>query len=255
MAACAAKICRGVDQMLIETTADHLAGVDLNRNNPPFWASSQSSSNNSASLVFHGNAAFSEPETQALLGAADFLLPGSDSVNLGERLRMYIDVHSFTRILLPVRTFNTARNNNQAAVMQTLVNHHQSIPDGRVYDIGGLPPAGVGIGVTPEYFANTFQVPAWTLEIEPGQDAGAEYGGFNNNNHDGFILPETEITRVRENMAASIAATVYHQSGPPAVLRSRIIDADSGLLLASTTVGEAADDSTIAVRTRDTRRP
>ena len=49
-----------------------------------------------------------------------------------------------------------------------------------------------------------------TWEIEPGEDGGAEYGGFRNNGHDGFILPESEIRRVRENLAETMLVAAYH---------------------------------------------
>lgn len=221
---------RGVDQN-INTAFDLLQGIDLNRNNPPFYATSGDSSPNPASIIYHGTAPFSEGETQSLSNAPNSLLPGSELITIGDRLRMYIDLHSFTRILIPVGTNNIARNGNQQAVMSTLTRHHAAIPDGRLYSIAPLSTPGFGIGVTPEYFANTFEVPAWTLELEPTRAAGAEYGGFNNNGHDGFILPESEIRRVRENMAASLAASAYHQAGPPSIQSIRVVTADTRSLV------------------------
>lgn len=241
---------RNTDTVL-STTSDHLLGIDLNRNNPPFHASSNRSSNNPASLVYHGTSAFSEPETQALANAPNQLIPGSDQ-SLGKQLRLFIDLHSYTRVLFPIRTFNTNRTINQAAVMQTLVNHHAAIPGGRIYSIQSLPPANSGIGVTPEYFATQFEVPAWTLELEPGIGAGAEYGGFASNSHDGFILPDSEIRRLRENMAASLAASVYHMAGPPAIIRTRILATDTGTLLGNRALqlsGSAIPDVTQTVAT------
>ena len=221
---------RSVDQELA-SVGDHLLGIDLNRNNQPFWATSSGSSGNPQSLVYHGLASFSEAETLALSAAPDHLLPGADATTLGDRLRLFIDVHSFTRVLFPVATTNAARNANQFEVMQTLVRHNEDLPGGRVYTIQPTPPAGTGIGTTSEYFAHAFQVPSWTLELEPGLGGGAEYGGFGTNVHDGFILPEAEIARLRESMAASLAATAYHMTGPPAIQRIRIVDADSGALV------------------------
>ena len=53
------------------TTMDHLYGVDLNRNNNPFWASNPDrSSPDLESIVHHGEGPASEPETQALDAAA-----------------------------------------------------------------------------------------------------------------------------------------------------------------------------------------
>jgi murein tripeptide amidase MpaA len=216
---------------LLGTVFDHLSGVDLNRNNPPFHASSASSSFNPDNLIYHGQNGFSEAETLALATAPDLLLPGSSALTLGDRLRMFVDVHSFTRALFPVNTSNTARNQNQSRLMRVLVDHHRNLPGNKVYSIssGGNP--NFGIGTTSEYFANQFQVPSWTLELEPGNGAGTEYGGFGSNGHDGFILPESEITRVRENMAASLAAAAYWTTGPPSLQSLRIIDVETGALL------------------------
>ena len=80
----------GADEDLY-TTADHLNGVDLNRNNDPFWASNLSrSSHDPQSLVHHGAGPASEPETQALDAAAQ--------LGPQNRLRMFTDVHSFSSV-------------------------------------------------------------------------------------------------------------------------------------------------------------
>ena len=109
-------------------------------------------------------------------------------------------------------------------------------------------PVSQGIGSTDEYFTHTYQVPSWTLEVEPtgGQafhapspGCGADYGGEANNCHDGFILPESEITRVREQLAQSFAAVYYRQAGPPAVLEAKVFDPESEAV-----VFEAAWDPT-----------
>lgn len=222
---------RNVDEVLT-TTDDHLLGIDLNRNNPPFWATTNSSSPNPNSLIYHGASASSEPETQALANAPAQMLPGSNNVSLGSRLRMYIDIHSFSADLRAVATNNTARNANQQSLMVAFVRHHQAIPGGRAYLIRPVPPANTGIGVTPDFFGNNFQVPAWTLELEPGFNAaGTEYGGFNSNGHSGFILPEAEVPRLRQGMASTMAAATYYQAGPPSIQRIRVIDADTDALV------------------------
>jgi hypothetical protein len=59
-----------VDEDLF-TKPDHLMGVDLNRNNAPYWATSTRSSPEPSSIVHHGASPHSEPETQALAAAAD----------------------------------------------------------------------------------------------------------------------------------------------------------------------------------------
>ena len=56
----------GVDEDLL-TQDDHLLGVDLNRNNAPYWNTNpERSSDQPESIVHHGMAAASEPEIQAL---------------------------------------------------------------------------------------------------------------------------------------------------------------------------------------------
>ena len=60
----------GPDEDLL-SSGDHLFGVDLNRNNPPYWATNPNrSSAQPGSIVHHGASAHSEPETQALEAAA-----------------------------------------------------------------------------------------------------------------------------------------------------------------------------------------
>ena len=57
---------RNVDEFL-STENDGLFGVDLNRNNNPYWASNPNrSSADPSSIVHHGSGAASEPEIQAL---------------------------------------------------------------------------------------------------------------------------------------------------------------------------------------------
>lgn len=200
----------------LATLADHLAGVDLNRNNEPFWASSTSSSANPDSLLHHGPVSFSEPETQALLEAAEFARR--------ERLRWYEDVHAFTQVFFSVNTFNARRNFVQSELLDSFSRFHDALSlarhgTGRWYE-QRPDEAGVGIGTTSEYFAWAHEIPAWTLELEPRATA-AEYGGFGAE-HDGFILPESEVARVRDDMALTHAVIAYRQAGPPAVRRLEI---------------------------------
>ena len=206
-----------VDEFLF-TDNDHLSGVDLNRNNSPFWASTTSSSFNPNSLVYHGTRAFSEPENLALLAAAEL----ADT----ERLRWYQDSHSFTQVFFSKYTFNQRRNRIQDRLLASYRNFHNELSiqrhgQPRVYQ--DLPDApGVGIGVTADYFAYTYEIPSWTLEIEP-RNGGADYGGFGAN-HDGFVLPDSEVARMREDMAITHAVVTYKQAGPPAVQSLQIID-------------------------------
>lgn len=201
---------RGVDTLL-SSLADHLRGIDLNRNSEPFWAASDSSSSNPDSLVHHGSASFSEPETRALISAAELAREG--------RLRWYEDVHSFTQVLFSVSTFNPRRNAIQAGLLSSFDRFHDALSIQRHGVSRRYPedpsPVGAGIGVTAEYFAYTYEIPAWTLEIEPRRGA-VDYGGLGAE-HDGFILPDAEVARLREDMSLTHALLAYRQAGPPAV--------------------------------------
>lgn len=204
------------------TGHDFLLGVDLNRNNSPYWASSNSSSPDETSILHHGPSVESEPETQARLNAAE--LVDADQV------RIYTDVHSFSKVHFSVRTNIANRTVLQKELLEDFTNHHAAFPAGKYYqDIPSGP--DVGIGSTDEYFAETYQVPSWTLEIEPGGNGAVEYGGFGNNGHDGFILPESEITRVREQLAESFAVTWYGQAGPPSITQLKIVEKSSGVVV------------------------
>jgi hypothetical protein len=223
---------RGVDEV-IETTDDHLRGVDINRNNPPFWGSNIQNSSDSTSLVHRGSSAHSESENQALAAAA--LLGPED------RLRIYTDVHSFTQVNLSVNTLNTRRNRIQTLLLNDFTNFLRLIPGGRFY--GQSASGGTsGIGSTDEYFAHTYQIPSWTLEIEPSGRGGLDYGGFGSNGHDGFILPESEISRVRDTLAQTFAVVWYHQSGPPSLAAVRVTDNLDGAVVFDAEWDVIADD-------------
>ncbi|MGD9022050.1 MAG: M14 family zinc carboxypeptidase, partial [Lysobacterales bacterium] len=200
------------------TTFDHLNGVDLNRNNAPFWAwNPERSSPNLNSIVHHGSSPASEPEIQALDAAA----------HLGpiERLRIYTDAHSFSQVHFWSINENSRLSLQTDAVLRLFTNHHWAFPSGKYYSFQPYTQKthGHGIGVTAEYFTYTYQVPSWTLEIEP-RDGGVDYGGVGENGHDGFILPESEIRRVREQLAQSFAAVYYRQAGPPSIQSLRVIE-------------------------------
>lgn len=217
------------------TTADLLNGIDLNRNNAPYWNTNPDrSSDDLASIVHHGAMPQSESETQALDTAAE----------LGpvDRLRIYTDVHSFSQVHFWGRNDNDRLARQTQDVLQVFTDHHLTFPEAKWYayaDRFGVP-RNEGIGTTDEYFTNIYQVPSWTLEVEPtnGQTFhaplpgnGADYGGVVENGHDGFILPDSEIRRVREEMAQSFAAVYYRQAGPPNIQMLRLMDTESGAVV------------------------
>lgn len=200
---------RGVDEDLF-TLGDHLRGVDLNRNNPPF-APSPAASADPNNLVFHGNGSLTEPETRALAGTIELADPS--------RLRLYTDFHSFGSIFFDFLTTNTRRNLIQTKLI--------SRASRNLFDTGAPHErrSTGSIGSTDEYFADVLEIPAWTHEIEPDiERGGRQYGGFGVT-HDGFILPDREIARVRNQIADACALLFYAQAGPPSVKRVTILDA------------------------------
>jgi len=220
----------GADEDLF-TVGDHLRGVDLNRNNAPYWNTTSSSSSDNRSLVHHGAFAQSEPETQALDVAA----------NLGpvEQLRLYTDVHSFSQVHFWQTNGNTRLSTLTESVLNLFTQHHQAFPAGKFYAFNNQAnvPNNSGIGVTAEYFTHAYQVPSWTLEVEPSRGhpnlpgAGADYGGENVNGHDGFILPDSQIKRVREQLAQTFAAVYYRQAGPANIQAMRFIDVETNAVV------------------------
>lgn len=229
---------RGVDDDLL-TVADHLGGIDLNRNHPPFWATSAGggSSNNPASLTYHGTGPHGEAESQALLAAA--------ALGPATRMRLGIDVHSFSRVFFSSNTARARLNSVQSSLI-TRLRAHQLQLSGADY-VNVPDPANRGIGAAAEYFAYQWLVPAWTLELEP-QNGPQEYGGFSVN-HGGFILPASQARRVRESWAGTHAVAFYFMSGPPHLRRIRIIDAASDATVYET---RWRFDPASAMRTRST---
>ena len=217
------------------TTSDHLNGVDLNRNNNPYWSTNPNrSSGNPQSLVHHGASPASEPEIQAL-DAAGQLGPI-------DRLRLYTDVHSYSQVTYWTRTNYFRLGQENYKIQDTFSDHHREFPAGKWYAVPSFAnaPINQGIGMTDEYFTVTYRIPAFGLEVEPsgGQPihaplpgAGGDYGGTNENGHDGFILPESEIRRVREQLAQSFAAIYYRQAGPPSIHALRMIDNETGAMV------------------------
>ncbi|MEM6576341.1 MAG: M14 family zinc carboxypeptidase, partial [Pseudomonadota bacterium] len=218
----------GVDEDL-ESRDDHLLGVDLNRNSPPFHASNPNrSSSDERSLVHHGAFPHSEPELQALLSAVE--------LGPAEQLRAYTDVHSFSQVFYFNRSDNVRLTNNTVSVLDVMSNHNAALPNGSLYlfDRSPLSNINTGFGLSNEYFTQELGIVAWGVEVEPtaGQSAfpdnppgcGADYGGLGRNCHDGFILPESEIRRVRRELSQSFLAAYFHQAGPPSVAAVRVVD-------------------------------
>lgn len=197
----------GVDEDLF-SEGDNLFGVDLNRNNNPFWASTNRSSNDTGSLVHHGSGPGSESETQALYQAG--------ALFSSDQLRFYIDVHSFSQLYF-VNQNGTSRTNAIAVQLGDLM---RRVNNNR-YTLSVNAP-NTGIGSTEDYFGATFQIPSYTLEIEPVNSA-SQYGGFGVT-HDGFILPENQIARVRKELTDATMLAFYAQAGAPVMMSAELVD-------------------------------
>jgi hypothetical protein len=206
-------LCAAIDEGCV---ADGMFGVDLNRNSDSqFFNSGNQNSDDAGSLIYHGASRGSEPETQALYAAAD-LAPRA-------RLRFYSDTHSFTRVFFGVNTGNIRRD----FLTRRLAERMSAATTGDVARYPYDPSApNYGIGSTDEYFGFGEQIPAYTLEIEPRSDSSTDgYGGFGYH-HDGFILPEAEIARVRSELADAYSIGLYRMTGPPVLLAAEIRRAD-----------------------------
>ncbi|MDX1443672.1 MAG: M14 family metallopeptidase [Gammaproteobacteria bacterium] len=201
----------------LSTTGDNLYGVDLNRNSKWGFADNGGSSGDLTNLTYRGASIASEPETQALLNAID----------LAPNLRFYEDTHSFSQLMFVPQTGNTKRDEQARNLAQLM-----SDAVGGSYAVSA-DPVGGAIGTTADYFAYEFGVPAWTLELEPQYQLGAtQYGGIGVS-HDGFILPEAEVPRLRDEYNAMHLDTFYDRAGPAHLARVIIRDTTSGDILYS----------------------
>lgn len=207
---------RNVDEDL-SSESDNLYGIDLNRNNAPWWATSNRSSGNPGSLVYHGTSPASEPETQALQQALNLLD--------GVPVRLYIDTHSFSKLYYLSRNGNERRDD-----LALTLGLQMAAATGNSYTVSP-DPINSGIGSTDEYFTYEHQALAYTLEIEP-RDSSAEYGGFGVT-HDGFILPASQIERVRTELTRAALLGYYKQAGAPALIQAEVRDAVTDSVLAS----------------------
>ena len=185
----------------LDTPDDQFDGVDLNRNSVHGFGLNSGSSSNPVSLVYRGTSAASEPETLALQAAAE--------LGPADRLRFYVDAHSFTRVFFVPSTTNARRN----AITNALAGRLRAASSFRY--LVSVDPIGGQIGLTSDYFANEYQIPSWTLEIEP-RSGGQDYGGTGAS-HSGFVLPAAEVPRMRDEVALMQLLGFYRQAGPPSV--------------------------------------
>lgn len=194
----------------LATVADNFWGVDLNRNSAQGFAQAGSSSGRVTSLVYRATTPASEPELLALQNAA--------TLGPAARLRLFSDTHSFSQIHLAPTTDNARRNSITADLSARMRAASQ-----RTYAYSPAPAGATGIGTTADHFAFTYQIPAWTFELEP-RVGGQEYGGLASHGHSGFILPAREVARMRNDVTSMYLLGFYRQSGPPAAIAAQIRD-------------------------------
>ncbi|NND60916.1 MAG: hypothetical protein HKN49_11685 [Gammaproteobacteria bacterium] len=216
----------------IFVTGDNFHGVDLNRNSEHGFAQNNGSSSNPISLVYRGATIASEPEIQALVNAT--------TLGPAERLRLGIDVHSFTQVYFTPRTANTRRNE----ITERLAGRMRAVT-GFKYRYSPDPVNGGGIGTVADFFAYQFQIPAWTLETEP-LNGGQDYGGTGAS-HSGFVLPDDQIARTRNELAQTLILGFYRQAGPASVTAAQIAHADSGDIVYAAQWITSGDSRTLQV--------
>jgi hypothetical protein len=192
----------------IGTVADNFWGVDLNRNGAQGFGQQGASTPLVTSLVHHGAEPESEPEFAALRQAATL---GPES-----RLRLFSDTHSFGQVYLAPSPPNARLN----AITLELGTHMAEASD-RIYEFGPDPQGTPGIGTMADHFTFTYEIPGWTLELEPA-NGGQDYGGLASHGHSGFILPDDQAARMREDVARQYLLGFYRQSGPPAAIAAEI---------------------------------
>lgn len=207
----------------IATVGDNFWGVDLNRNSASGFGLNGGSSLLETSLVYRSaQGAGSEPEIDALENEST----GAVSLAPANRLRLYTDVHSFSQIFFTPLTGNRRRD----AITIDLMNRLRAVLGDKYRDGRDQVAGGGGIGLTSDYFAYTYQVPSWTLEIEPLNGA-QDYGGTASHGHSGFILPDSEVARMRDEIAQMMLLGLYKQAGPPYAVAIQISEVPSGTVV------------------------
>lgn len=207
---------QGFIDSTLGTVADNFWGVDLNRNSAAGWGTANSSSS-VTSLVYRGTAPNTEPEILALQNAA--------ALGPAARLRFYSDTHSFGQVYLAPTTGNARRNGITSGLAARM-----TAASGRSYAFGPDSAGSPGIGTTADHFAFTYQIPAWTMELEP-INGGQDYGGLATHGHSGFVLPDSQAARMRTDVARQYLIGFYRQSGPPVSIAAQIRDTQTNAVV------------------------
>lgn len=203
---------RDCDEIL-ETVADHLLGVDLNRNHTVGFGGGSASA---SSLTHRGARPGSEPESAAIYAAGELA-----RVEGEERLRFHVDFHSFGQLYYLVFGESAGRNATVNHVY-TVMRGAALAVTGRSYssacvDLGGTSPrCDRPIGATDEYFAGTTGCVSYTCEIRPAASATSN----------GFVLPDREVEATRLEHLAATRSALYAMAGPPALVEVSIFEAE-----------------------------
>ncbi|MCC6547487.1 hypothetical protein IT570_10005 [Candidatus Sumerlaeota bacterium] len=194
---------RSADQTLA-TTADHRQGVDLNRNHAFGFGNGSATP---TSIIYHGTAPGSEPETTALYAAATLL----DET----RFRFFCDVHSYEQVYYLIFDGDASRN---AAVVNAynLMRGATLATSGASYGRIDVELATEAEGATDEYFTGTYGCLSYTLEVRPPSAVN------------GFILPDSQVDIARNELLQAFRAGLYYAAGPATMVRIRIYDTTDG---------------------------
>ena len=188
-------------------------GVDLNRNWDSHFGGAGTSTDPSSD-IYHGTAAFSEPETTALSNLA---------LSYGDDLAAHIDYHTFSQLILwplgyadnvvtpePDRTKFINLSGDMSALIQSISGmFYNPIQSWQLY------PAA---GTCSDWFYEGAGVTSFTVELRPSESSS-----------DGFNPPETEILpTAQENWeAAKLFATRTTQAISLSHDPIGIVDADT----------------------------
>nr|MBV6631366.1 hypothetical protein [Oceanococcus sp. HetDA_MAG_MS8] len=233
----------------LDTTANTLLGVDLNRNVGRFWASSSDlgrSSNSPDRLVYHGEDRGSEPETALL---EDWVSQASP-----DQLRLYVDVHSFGRLYFwncfGLPRLDSTANDWVERFRLAARTPYRNVPTGNPNTGEGC--GDFGIGATDELFGFELKVPAYTLELEPAQSS-AEYGG-RGVTRDGFILPERIVPAMRVDARQMLLLAANLSQGRP-WLRRVTARSTSGAIVYQAQWREVAQERQLDVQSAQDLEP
>ena len=139
-------------------------GADLNRNFDFEWDCCGGSSNNECSLTYHGAAASSEPETQAIQTYMRNLFGDHRGPNINDAAPLntagiYIDIHSYSELILwPWGYTDSVAPNNMVSLGRKFAYSNSYTPKQAI----GLYPTD---GTTDDFAYGELGIPSYTFEL------------------------------------------------------------------------------------------